>query len=110
MTPQQGHSIFFFFQITGEHYWYNVTSEMSCDDFWPMFILYNSMLLAGPFRAITTAPDMNTRPLMILGYVEIDRACMLQLSFFETQAELANLAILHNFAAKFAKFGKFCQN
>ena len=28
------------------------------------------MLSVGPSRATTTAPDMNTRPLMILGYVE----------------------------------------
>ena len=27
--------------FSGQHYWYNVTSDMSCEDFWPMFLLYN---------------------------------------------------------------------
>ncbi|XP_060065158.1 uncharacterized protein LOC132545493 [Ylistrum balloti] len=29
------------FVSMGEHYWYNVTSDMNCDDFFPVFLLYN---------------------------------------------------------------------
>ena len=27
--------------FVGHHYWYNLTSDTSCDDIWPMFLLYN---------------------------------------------------------------------
>jgi hypothetical protein len=30
-----------FIQI-GQHYWYNISEGMSCDDFFPAFLLYNS--------------------------------------------------------------------
>ena len=33
------------FYLLGQHSWYNVTAEMSCDDFWPMFLLYNGQEL-----------------------------------------------------------------
>ncbi|XP_076461596.1 uncharacterized protein LOC143294064 [Babylonia areolata] len=29
------------FPIMGNHYWYNVTENMSCEDFQPVFLLYN---------------------------------------------------------------------
>ncbi|XP_076460442.1 uncharacterized protein LOC143293456 [Babylonia areolata] len=29
------------FPVMGKHYWYNITEDMSCDDFQPVFLLYN---------------------------------------------------------------------
>jgi len=31
----------------GQHYWYNVSKKMNCDDFFPVFLLYNYGLLNG---------------------------------------------------------------
>ncbi|XP_065659255.1 uncharacterized protein LOC100203209 isoform X3 [Hydra vulgaris] len=31
----------------GQHYWYNVKSDMDCSDFFPIFLLYNNKLLTG---------------------------------------------------------------
>ncbi|XP_071089942.1 uncharacterized protein [Haliotis cracherodii] len=31
----------------GVHYWYNIQKDMSCDDFFPMFLLYNNNKLDG---------------------------------------------------------------
>jgi len=33
------------FYTMGVHYWYNVTKDMSCDNFFPFFILYNDQKL-----------------------------------------------------------------
>ncbi|XP_035673849.1 uncharacterized protein LOC118414135 [Branchiostoma floridae] len=35
------------FYTMGQHYWYNVTADMSCEDFFPVFLLYNSGRLNG---------------------------------------------------------------
>ncbi|CAH1257658.1 Hypp1874 [Branchiostoma lanceolatum] len=35
------------FYTMGQHYWYNVTTDMSCDNFYPVFLLYNSGRLNG---------------------------------------------------------------
>ncbi|XP_076104028.1 uncharacterized protein LOC143072809 [Mytilus galloprovincialis] len=29
------------FPSMGKHYWFNVRKDMSCDEFWPVFLLYN---------------------------------------------------------------------
>ena len=26
----------------GQHYWYDVTATMGCDEFWPIFLLYDT--------------------------------------------------------------------
>lgn len=31
----------------GRHYWYDISADMNCDDFYPMFLLYNSGHLTG---------------------------------------------------------------
>ncbi len=28
--------------FSGQHYWYNVRKDMSCDEFYPMFLMYNN--------------------------------------------------------------------
>ena len=37
--------VLLFYGLLGQHYWYNLTTEMPCDDFWPMFLLYNGQEL-----------------------------------------------------------------
>ena len=32
---------------SGRHYWYNISADMSCDDFFPVFLLYNRDRLTG---------------------------------------------------------------
>ena len=39
--------------VLGQHYWYNVKSDMNCDDFFPYFLLYNDGKLSGFGFAIT---------------------------------------------------------
>ena len=31
----------FLFVFTGNHYWYNISQNMDCKDFFPVFLLYN---------------------------------------------------------------------
>ena len=31
----------------GRHYWYNISANMDCNDFYPMFLLYNRDRLTG---------------------------------------------------------------
>ena len=31
----------------GQHYWYNISTNMKCEDFFPVFLLYNSGKLTG---------------------------------------------------------------
>lgn len=33
------------FYLMGQHYWYNISAGMNCDDFFPMFIMYNKKRL-----------------------------------------------------------------
>ena len=33
--------------FTGQHYWYDVSKKMDCQDFFPVFLLYNDGLLNG---------------------------------------------------------------
>lgn len=35
------------FPSMGRHYWYDISADMNCDDFYPMFLLYNSDRLTG---------------------------------------------------------------
>ncbi|CAH1257303.1 Hypp1813 [Branchiostoma lanceolatum] len=35
------------FYTMGQHYWYNTSASMDCDDFFPVFLLYNSGRLNG---------------------------------------------------------------
>jgi len=35
------------FKTMGQHYWYNVSADMSCDDFFPKCLLYNKGKLTG---------------------------------------------------------------
>ncbi|XP_019646226.1 PREDICTED: uncharacterized protein LOC109486777 [Branchiostoma belcheri] len=35
------------FYTMGQHYWYNTAADMNCDDFFPVFLLYNSGRLNG---------------------------------------------------------------
>lgn len=35
------------FPAMGRHYWYNISANMDCDDFYPMFLLYNRDRLTG---------------------------------------------------------------
>ena len=35
----------FIFNFPGVHYWYNTSQDMSCNDFYPMFLLYNDGVL-----------------------------------------------------------------
>lgn len=43
------------FYTMGQHYWFNVRKDMSCDEFYPFFILYNSGKLNGFGFAINFA-------------------------------------------------------
>ena len=38
---------FTFVSSPGRHYWYDISADMDCDDFYPMFLLYNSGHLTG---------------------------------------------------------------
>ncbi|XP_071090188.1 uncharacterized protein [Haliotis cracherodii] len=35
------------FRTMGQHYWYNLRKDQSCDEFFPMFLLYNQGILDG---------------------------------------------------------------
>ena len=41
--PQQVHYCF----SSGRHYWYNISADMDCKDYYPMFLLYNRDRLTG---------------------------------------------------------------
>jgi len=46
------------FPTMGKHYWYNLSEDMSCDDFFPAFLLYNS----GQLTAFGWALNTNVQP------------------------------------------------
>lgn len=33
------------FHSAGQHYWYDISQNMNCDDFYPVFIMYNGKRL-----------------------------------------------------------------
>ena len=35
------------FAPLGQHYWYDISADMNCDDFFPVFLLYNKKQLKG---------------------------------------------------------------
>ena len=35
------------FLATGQHYWYNISRDMDCENFFPVFLLYNGGRLNG---------------------------------------------------------------
>lgn len=51
--------------ILGVHYWYNTRKDMSCDEFYPVFLLYNGGQLNAfgwAFQAPMTSPHMEHPP------------------------------------------------
>jgi hypothetical protein len=51
--------------ILGVHYWYNTRKDMSCDEFYPVFLLYNGGQLNAfgwAFQAHMTSPHMEHPP------------------------------------------------
>lgn len=58
------------FYTMGKHYWYNTSEDMDCDDFWPVFLLYNSGELTGfgwAMGADLTSPHVEHPPKLVLG-------------------------------------------
>lgn len=53
------------FPSMGVHYWYNIRKNMSCDEFYPVFLLYNGGQLNAfgwAFQAPMTSPHMEHPP------------------------------------------------
>jgi len=49
------------FPTMGKHYWYDLSDDMSCDDFYPSFLLYNSGELTAFGFALGTNLDSSPR-------------------------------------------------
>ncbi|XP_067657666.1 uncharacterized protein [Haliotis asinina] len=49
------------FRTMGVHYWYNLRKDQSCDEFFPMFLLYNEGILDGFGWAFMTNITTSTR-------------------------------------------------
>ena len=43
----------------GQHYWYDISNDMDCEDFFPFFLLYNSDVLNG--FGFATAANLDSK-------------------------------------------------
>lgn len=76
------------FYSMGEHYWYNVKTDMSCDDFFPVFLLYNQGKLNAfgwAIGASMTSERMEHPPASVIkDFIEPVPDCLLKMPQLST--------------------------
>jgi hypothetical protein len=65
----------------GQHYWYNVSRNMDCKDFFPVFLLYNKNGFLTGFGSNVVAQAMTSEKLPFGSYWEHPAGeCILEIS------------------------------
>jgi len=94
------------FVTMGVHYWYNVRTDMSCDDFFPFFLLYNGGKLNGAGFALNVYLDSKRYehpPTSVIGqFIDPLPTC------FSTDPSYAKLSTQHVYMTDWPRTGCLC--